>query len=185
VVFDPWAVVDFTPDSRLSEYKSGLLSGFLRVVSVSVWDRSVDRGIEMLTFGPSVNASHQVLVRLRAVNGTTVAGGGDDASFRYFFASTTGWGEMSQMEGGRLFYSEMLRYANQVQKVLFANATKLLLPAADRRQEDMAYGAILLSYTDWVGNAQNYGAGAVYWGALAVGSRDPRFCTTLTLTPRA
>ena len=169
VVFDPWAVVGFLPDSSVSEYKSGLLSGFLRVVSVSVWDRSVNRGIELLTFGSFLNASHQVFVRLRSVNGSTVGGGGDgdvDASsaFRYFFASTTGWGEMSQEEGDRLFYSELLRYADDIHTGLFGNATQLLLPAADQRQHDMAFGAILLSYTDWVGNEENYGAGAVYWG---------------------
>lgn len=165
VVFDPWAAVGFTPNSDLSEYKSGLLDGFLRVVAVSVWDRSARRGIELLTFGSNMNASHQVFVRLRAVNGSTVGGGSEGAdastSFRYFFASTTGWGEMPQEEGAALFYSELFRYAAHVHQDLFGNATQLLLPAADQRQHDMAFGAILLSYTDWVGNAQNYGAGAV------------------------
>lgn len=168
VVFDPWAVVGFTPDSSMSEYKSGLLGGFLRVVALSVWDKSVGRGIEMLTFGCLVNTSHQVLVRLRTVNGSTIGGGSDTdetvPAFRYFFASTTGWGEMPQGEGARLFYRELLKYSSYVREELFGNATQLLLPTADQRQHDMAMGAILLSFTDWVGNAQNYGAGAVYWG---------------------
>jgi hypothetical protein len=161
VIFDPWKVAGFRPGAASSEYKSGLVGGFLRVVAVGVFDRALGKGIEMLTFGPSLNASHQVLVRLRVVDASTAAAPASHR-YRYFRACLDSSSEMEPVAGARLFYGELMRYAANVEQ--FFSGTAITLPEEDQRQLDMSYGAILLGITDWVGNKQNYGAGAVYWG---------------------
>ena len=164
VVFDPWETAGFHPSAAHSEYKSGLLGGYLRAVSVCVWDKSLARGIELLTFGPSVNASHEVLIRLRVVNASTT-GAATAPPYRYFHAGLSASREMDPAEGARLFFSELLGYHTKVEALLGGGrAAEIVLPHADQRQLDMSLGAIVLSHTDWIGSKQNYGAGAVYWG---------------------
>jgi hypothetical protein len=50
-----------------SNYQSGLLGGYLRAVGVAVFDAVRREGFESLTFAPDVNATHQVLIRIRCV----------------------------------------------------------------------------------------------------------------------
>jgi hypothetical protein len=69
---------------------------------------------------------------------------------------------MEPAVGAQVFYSELMRYSASVHVEQFFSGTAITLPGADQRQLDVSDGAILVSVTDWVGNTQNYGAGAVY-----------------------
>jgi hypothetical protein len=58
-----------------SNYQSGLLGGYLRAVGVAVFDTVRREGFESLMFAPDVNATHQVLIRIRCVKTGVGAGG--------------------------------------------------------------------------------------------------------------
>lgn len=102
---------------------------------------------------PNINYSPGVFVRLREQESNSFG------KFQYFYVSNTTNATLVDEE---MFYTKMVEYQEFYQSLL-SQGMKIKLPDFERRQVDMAKGALLSTLNNYVGNQPNYGNGATYW----------------------
>eukprot|EP00730_Choanoeca_flexa_P019370 TRINITY_DN9455_c0_g2_i1.p1 TRINITY_DN9455_c0_g2~~TRINITY_DN9455_c0_g2_i1.p1 ORF type:complete len:947 (+),score=173.20 TRINITY_DN9455_c0_g2_i1:720-3560(+) len=161
IVFDPIARLNSQPVT-FSSIKSTLLGKYHRIVATQVWDNITHSGFEQIAFGVDGTSRAEPILYV-ALNATQ--------SYTYYRVDISGQAEDIT---AAQFYQALSTTYHSMEHILAQSPTTLNLPFVDRRQSDMALGAVVEGLTVYTDLNPNYGTGIDYWSvALNRGSSLP------------
>ena len=162
ILFDPANWLSHYPGNgaNFSDYKSGLVGGTLRVADVTCYDHAADLGFTLQAFVPQTGSPYVVLIRLIEHHRGTSPGAVSATTNTTYISADYETGVLTKSDA-ETFFASLFGYHSHWSFV-FGQGMRLTLPYSERRQVDMARGALAATATLWHGNFPNYGTG-IYW----------------------
>eukprot|EP00039_Didymoeca_costata_P001770 m.54923 g.54923 ORF g.54923 m.54923 type:complete len:1009 (+) comp10959_c1_seq2:92-3118(+) len=138
-----------------TDFKSGLLGGVLPMGNVAAFNSVNGSGFELVVLTEDYGIEVDATIRVKIINLKNET----NTTFQYFQISKTN--ATIELSGPELFYKKMLSISARWSKFR-EGGMQVSLPYSERRQIDMAIGAMVTAQVVFIGDEPNYGTG-LYW----------------------